>query len=132
MTFITIKEAKFAADLFVLKSKLESEGIYCRIDGELSAQVLNYIPLIYAKLQVPQEDLEQVRKIMMEAGEWAEEKAKLLCPKCASSNLKIKWSWKSIWTLLTTFMLTAFSFHSIPSRHKTDFECRSCGARFTL
>ena len=64
MTFITIKESKFAADLFVLKSKLESEGIYCRIDGELSAQVLNYIPLIYAKLQVPEQDLEQAKKII--------------------------------------------------------------------
>jgi Zn finger protein HypA/HybF involved in hydrogenase expression len=131
MTFITIKEAKNAADLVVLKSKLESEGIRCRIDGELSNQVLNYVPLVFVKLQVWEEDMEKVKHLMIEAGEWEEEKAKLVCPKCGSIDIKIKLSPKNIWTISSVFMMSIFTLNSLPSMYlKTDLMCKSCYARF--
>lgn len=131
MTFITIKEAKNEADLFVIKSKLESEGIRCRIDGELSNQVLNYIPLVFVKLQVWEEDLEKVKHFMIEAGEWEEEKTKLVCPKCGSIDIKIKPSLKNIWTISSVFIMSIFTLNSFPSMYgKTDLVCKSCYARF--
>ena len=131
MTFVTIKEAKNAIDLVVLKSKLESEGIFCRIDGELSSQVLNYIPMISARLQVAEDDFEKVKNIMIEAGEWEEEQTKLTCPKCGSTEIKIKMSAWNIWMILSAFIVAIFSFTSAPSMYqKTDLVCKSCFNQF--
>lgn len=131
MTFITIKEAKNTAELVVLKSKLESEGILCRIDGELSSQVLNYIPMISARLQVVEEDIEKVKNIMIETGEWEEEQTKLACPKCDSTEIKIKMSTKNIWTIFFTFIISIFTLNTLPSMYeKTDLVCKSCFTQF--
>jgi hypothetical protein len=35
MKFVTVKESHYLADLTVLKSRLESEGIECRLKNEL-------------------------------------------------------------------------------------------------
>jgi hypothetical protein len=40
MRFKTIKESHYQNDLIVLKSRLESEGIECRLKNELTTQVL--------------------------------------------------------------------------------------------
>jgi hypothetical protein len=57
MQLVTIKESHYASDLAVLKSRLESEGIECFLDGELTSQVLSHIPSMSAKLQVYDTDL---------------------------------------------------------------------------
>jgi hypothetical protein len=36
MKYITIKESHYQGDLVVLKSRLESEGIECRLKNELT------------------------------------------------------------------------------------------------
>ena len=72
MKLVTIKESSSLSDILVLKSKLESEGIECYVQDELSSQVLNYLPYMSAKLQVEEKDLEAVRQIMTETGEWEE------------------------------------------------------------
>ncbi len=69
MKLITIKQSRYATDLAILKSRLESEGIACWLKNELTSQVINYVPSIYAELQVGEADLERVRKILMETGE---------------------------------------------------------------
>jgi len=66
MKLITIKQARYAADLAVLRSRLESEGIACWLKNELSSQLINYVPSIYAELQVADTDLERVKLIMKE------------------------------------------------------------------
>ena len=43
MKFVTVKKSHYAADLQILKSRLESEGIKCFIEGELTSQVLTRI-----------------------------------------------------------------------------------------
>ena len=67
MNLVTIKEARYAADLAVLKSRLEDEGIMCRLKNELNAQVISYIPSIYVELQVAEQDVARALEIMKEA-----------------------------------------------------------------
>jgi hypothetical protein len=68
MKFITIMESRYAADLAVLKSRLEDEGIMCWLKNELNAQVISYIPSIYVELQVTENDLARALEIMEEMG----------------------------------------------------------------
>ena len=69
MSLVTIKESSNTADLLILKSKLESEGIRCYIKDEYTSQVLNFLTVMSAKLQVSEEDLKTVEKIMKESEE---------------------------------------------------------------
>jgi len=92
MKFVTIKESHYQADLIVLKSRLESEGIQCLLKNELTSQVLNHIPAFVVELQVPEADLDLVKEIMQEMGEWPVDKSKPACPECGSEKLKLKLS----------------------------------------
>jgi hypothetical protein len=76
MKFVTIKQSHYPSDLMVLKTKLESEGIPCRLKNELTTQVLSHLATFYAELQVPESYLEQALKIIRESGkpEGSEEK----------------------------------------------------------
>ena len=69
MKFITIKESHYLSELAILKSKLESEGIVCRLKNELTTQIMNYIPSFVVELQVAEYDLERVKEILSESGE---------------------------------------------------------------
>ena len=71
MKLITVKQSRYAADLAILKSRLESEGIACWLKNELTSQVINYVPSIYAELQVSEADVEKVKAILIESGEIA-------------------------------------------------------------
>ena len=76
MKYVTIKESHYVSELAVLKSRLESEGIECRLKNELTTQIINYIPSFVVELQVPESDLERVREILVETGEISEGKTK--------------------------------------------------------
>ena len=69
MKFITIKESHYVSDLFVLKSRLESEGIVCRIKNELTTQVMSYMASFTAELQVTESDIERVKEILASTSE---------------------------------------------------------------
>lgn len=69
MKFVTIKESHYMGDLAVLKSRLESEGIPCRLKNELTTQVFSHMATFLVELQVPETDLEKVREILAETGE---------------------------------------------------------------
>lgn len=73
MKLITVKQSRYAADLAILKSRLESEGIACWLKNELTSQVINYVPSIYAELQVDEADVERVKAILAETGEISSE-----------------------------------------------------------
>lgn len=75
MKLITVKQSRHAADLAVLKGRLESEGIACWLKNELTSQLINYVPSIYAELQIDEADVERVKKILMEIGEISSDKA---------------------------------------------------------
>ncbi|MFW6289440.1 MAG: DUF2007 domain-containing protein [Mariniphaga sp.] len=73
MKLITVKQSRYAADLAILKSRLESEGIPCWLKNELTSQVINYVPSIYAELQVSEDDVERVKVILAQIGEISSE-----------------------------------------------------------
>ncbi|MFC2110113.1 DUF2007 domain-containing protein [Bacteroidota bacterium] len=66
MGLITIKKAHIESELFVLKSKLELEGIKCFFKNEFVTQIMNYLPSFEVELQVPDLDLEKAQQIMSE------------------------------------------------------------------
>lgn len=74
MKLITVKQSRYAADLAVLKSRLESEGIACWLKNELTSQVINYFPSIYTELQVDEADVERVKAILISTGEIASDR----------------------------------------------------------
>lgn len=66
MSLITIKESHVEADLLVLKSILESEGIKCYLKNEFTTQIMSHMATFTVELQVSTKDLERVRKILKE------------------------------------------------------------------
>ena len=67
MQFITIKESHTEADLYVLKSKLESEGIRCFFKNEYTTNIMSHMSTFMVELQVDISDLEQAREILKES-----------------------------------------------------------------
>lgn len=63
MSLITIKRAHIVTELFVLRSKLESEGINCYLKNELTTQIMNYLPF-EVELQISDSDLERATEII--------------------------------------------------------------------
>jgi len=66
MSLVTIKKSHVEAELLVLKSKLESEGIKCFMRNEFTTQIMNYLPSFEVELQVSESDLEKVDAILKE------------------------------------------------------------------
>ena len=132
MQYVTVRESHYQADLVVLKSRLESEGIECRFKNELTSQVLNYIPSFLVELQVREEDVPRVKEILIETGELQTERVKIVCPKCGSENVKIKVSVFK-WIQLFFSMLLAFD-SNVPMDKlfkKPKYFCKDCRLEFT-
>ena len=133
MNFVTVKESHYQGDLVVLKSRLESEGIKCRLKNELTTQVLNHIPSFVIELQVPDDKVDQARKIMIETGEVETPAALVKCPKCDSQDVglqmdfgtRMKLFFKSIGGALT---LKTPDVESILQSGK--YKCKNCGEEF--
>jgi predicted RNA-binding Zn-ribbon protein involved in translation (DUF1610 family) len=128
MKFFTIKESHYQADLVVLKSRLESEGIECRFKNELTTQVLNYIPSFLIELQVPEDDVPRVKEIMTETGELQAENVKLVCPKCGYENVKVKVSFiKKIQVVFSILLALDTNVPMDKLFKKAKFYCKDCG-----
>ncbi len=130
MKFVTVKESHYVADLQVLKSRLESEGIECFVNGELTSQVLNHIPAMQAELKVNESDIEKVKAILIETGEWNKD-IKITCPKCGSEKYRIKRSLKDKLKLFAAAIISAITFtplnQNLPS---SKFICERCETEF--
>lgn len=68
--YITIKTFSYPAEAFLIKSRLEAEGIECLLKDELTIQV---DPLLSnaiggVKLQVKESDVEDAMKVLLELG----------------------------------------------------------------
>lgn len=133
MKFVTIKESHYQADLVVLKSRLESEGIECRLKNELTTQVINHIPAFMVELQVPENEVDRARNIMIETGEIDVPARVITCPKCDSEDVGLKMDFatrmqlffKSIGGALT---LKTPDVESILQSGK--YKCKNCGEEF--
>ena len=109
MKLVTIKQSHYASDLQVLKSRLESEGIECFVSGELTSQVLNHIPAMEAELKINEADMEKVKAILIETGEF-DAGSEIVCPKCGSEKYRIKRSLKDKVKLMAAVIISAITF----------------------
>lgn len=66
MSFVTIKESHVEADLLVLKSRLEAEGIKCFLKNEFTTQIMSHMATFMVELQVSTSDVEKAHAIMQE------------------------------------------------------------------
>jgi hypothetical protein len=66
MSLITIKKSHNESDLFVLKSRLESEGIKCFLLNEYTTQLMPHLSSFEVELQVYDIDVERVKEILTE------------------------------------------------------------------
>ncbi len=133
MNFVTVKESHYQGDLVVLKSRLESEGIKCRLKNELTTQVINHIPAFMVELQVPENEVDRARTIMIETGEIDVPPRVIACPKCDSQDVglqmdvgtRMKLFFKSIGSALT---LKNPDVESVLQSGK--YKCKNCGEEF--
>lgn len=131
MQLITIKESHYASDLAVLKSRLESEGIECFLDGELTSQVLSHIPSMSAKLQVYEADLPRVAAILKETGEWETVESQTVCPKCGSEDIQVKQSFANGLKIGFAFLRSLVTFEPLRNGIKSaTYRCRNCKFEF--
>ncbi len=132
MQFITVKSSHYQTDLVVLKSRLESEGIECRLKNELTTQIINYLPAFEVELQVGEIDLPRVKEIMIENGEWKKESSKPACPNCGSHKIKLKLSFakrvKLFFSIFYVLLGTNLPMDKLFKRAK--FQCPDCGNEF--
>lgn len=64
MSYITVKKSDSIDELANLKSKLENDGIKCRIKNEMPDQIINVVPTPLAELQVAEDDLRRAQEIL--------------------------------------------------------------------
>ncbi|MCF6357020.1 MAG: DUF2007 domain-containing protein [Draconibacterium sp.] len=130
MKLVTIKESHYNQDLTVLKSRLESEGIECRLKNELTTQVLNHIPAFSVELQIADTDLERAKEIMIETGELPFGKIKLVCQKCGSERVKMKVSILKKIQLFFSILFTLLGANTPTDKlfSKVKYVCKDCGA----
>ena len=133
MKFVTIKESHYQLDIVVLKSRLESEGIECRLKNELTTQILNHIPSFMVELQVPEHNLERAGEIMAEMGETASESSRISCPGCGSGEVKLVIPFINQLRLLPRFIGRTLFFKPVPMDEilkRGKLKCRNCGEIF--
>ncbi|MDR1415610.1 MAG: DUF2007 domain-containing protein [Odoribacteraceae bacterium] len=72
---VTVISSIYPHELVILQGRLESEGIYCFIRDELTAQLNPFVSdaIGGAKLQVRQEDFERAFQLLEEGGYVEEE-----------------------------------------------------------
>jgi transposase-like protein len=119
--------------LSVLKSRLESEGIECRLKNELTTQVMNHIPSFLVELQVPESDVEHVREILIASGEKSEMKTKIICPICSSEKIKMKLSLKKRVQVFFSVVAVALFMSNLPMDKvfkDARYRCLDCGNEF--
>ena len=123
-------------DAHLLKSKLESEGIYCYLKDEhtitIDPLVSNAIGGI--KLQIKNEDVEKAKKVLKEIENtpYRDEEGNIaVCPNCDSKNLISNYiSTKGFKEKLSAIITLLFA--SYPFYLNKVFKCKECGNEFKL
>ena len=92
--WVTIRSFTYPEEAYILRSRLEAEGINVNLLNELTVQSYNFISNAVGgvKLQVLREDLDRVRELL---GEEVEEEAsydpvqdEVLCTHCGSNDVR--------------------------------------------
>jgi len=74
-TFVTVLTVQYPQELWIIKGRLESDGIQCFVKDELTVQSNNFYSNAVGgvKLQVLQEDAERATELLKELGYVKEE-----------------------------------------------------------
>ena len=117
--FITILTGTFGYEVAVVRSRLESEGIICFVQDELTVQVSPFYSNAVGgvKLQVRESDLAQALEILKDTEhplvceqttyhQTEGEESDIVCPLCSSDEVVI--ARKAGWVFLLTSLLFAF------------------------
>ncbi|SDS42057.1 Putative signal transducing protein [Polaribacter sp. KT25b] len=62
MSLITIKKSNNESEIFILKGRLESEGVKCYLRNQFSTQIMPQISSV--ELQISEVDSEKVKEIL--------------------------------------------------------------------
>jgi ssDNA-binding Zn-finger/Zn-ribbon topoisomerase 1 len=94
MKLITVNTYTLPHELAIHRSKLESMGIDCFVQDELTAQVHNFYSNAIGgvKLQVRESDVEDALEILKEEFDLKADysDSKIICPNCGSGNVEGK------------------------------------------
>ena len=82
---ITVKTVAYVHEAAILQAKLESEGIFCFVQDELTVPVHPFLSNGGIKLQVREEDVEKTIQVLNEVERL--ENSGLRCPFCESSEI---------------------------------------------
>ena len=130
----TIKTFDNAIDAHLMKTKLESEGIFCYLADEhiIGINPLMSVALGGIKLNVAQEHVEQALKILQESAESPlsdEFNRILICPTCGSTQLLNNISHPKGFLAK---IATVFSFltATMPIYTQKSYLCKDCNTIF--
>ena len=134
---VTIKTFTFPHEAYIVRGKLESEGIYTFLKDEMTVQVHNFYSNAVGgvKLQVPEEEVDRALSII---GERREEPQQVVviskkdmktvgaCPFCQSENIDRKR--KANWLTWLPFLIVGFIFPYYKHTHV----CFDCGKEWVV
>lgn len=134
---VTIKTFTYPHEAYVIRGKLESEGIQTFLKDEMTVQVYNFYSNAVGgvKLQVPSEDVERALSIIDSVKEIPHEvvvfsKKELAgtntCPFCHSEN--ISRTRKANWLTLLPYLIVGFIFPVF----KKSYVCFDCGKEWRV
>ncbi len=135
--FVTIKTFTYPHEAYVIRGKLESEGIRTFLKDEMTVQVYNFYSNAIGgvKLQVLEEDAEKALNIVNSVEEVPREvvvfsKKELdgtdICPFCHSEN--IGHSKKPGWLTLIPYLIVGFIFPV----YKNSYLCFDCEKQWKI
>lgn len=134
---ITIKTFTYPHEAYIIRGKLDSEGIETFLKDEMTVQVNNFYSNAVGgvKLQVLEQDVERALEIIGES-EKIDEKIAVIdenqfendtqCPFCHSENIMEKKS--PNWLTLLPYLVVGFIFPVYRKTHK----CFDCGKEWVV
>ena len=129
MELITLKTFDNYIEAHLLKTKLESESIYCFLQDEsiVATNPLYSYAVGGIKLQVKKEDYVLALKIYQEEIiDFPQTKLDLTCKNCGGNSFYR--NYKSVKSLKGIFaMIISFMFQTYPLYYKNVRKCKACG-----
>ncbi len=125
MKTITLLTCENIQEAYILKGRLENEGIHCFIKNEIFSTLKPDYYTVYGdgpQLVINEEDLEKSRIILKDKIEV--EKQITICPRCGSTNIGLG---RTRNVFLRIFIILIAVLFVIPLRRKTPkLYCREC------
>ncbi len=130
MPLVTISTYVFPHELALDRAKLESDGIVCFVQDELTVQVHNFLSNAVGgiKLQVLEQDVNRAKAILADSNNLIEDypESKIKCSKCRSGNVTGKGLNGKI--SMVILMITGLPIPIFSSK----YHCFDCGIDFKL